>query len=81
MEIVAVSSEEKSSAGGVASVVQQLGLTFPIIHDPSNKISELYPTNGIPYVIFIDKSGKVVNTVMGLNEDIGKEIADTFGLS
>jgi hypothetical protein len=61
--------------------VGKMGLKFPIMHDPSGTISKMYPTSGIPYVVFVDKNGEVVSTALGSNPAIGEEIISTFGLS
>jgi thiol-disulfide isomerase/thioredoxin len=80
VEIIAISSEENSAAGSIQGVVTKKGLTFPVIHDSTGKIQEMFPSTGIPYLIFIDKNGIVVNDVMGYNPEIGQEILSTFGL-
>jgi cytochrome c biogenesis protein CcmG, thiol:disulfide interchange protein DsbE len=81
VEIIAISNEAADSAGAIKSLVGKMGLKFPIMHDPSGMISKMYPTTGIPYVIFIDKNGDVVNTALGSNPAIAEEIISTFGLA
>jgi thiol-disulfide isomerase/thioredoxin len=81
VEIIAISSEDMQAAGNIKTLVGKMNLSFPILHDPSQGISKLYPTNGIPYLVFIDKTGVVVDTALGSNPDIGKEITRIFGLS
>ena len=80
VEIIAVTSEDPQAVGNIGTVVSQLGLTFPIVHDPSNKISAMYPTRGIPYVIFIGRDGTVLDTALGYNPNIGDEITRICGL-
>jgi thiol-disulfide isomerase/thioredoxin len=80
VEIIAVTSEDPQAAGNINTVVGQLGLTFPIVHDPSGKISAMYPTRGIPYVIFIGRDGIVLDTALGYNPNIADEINRLFGL-
>jgi thiol-disulfide isomerase/thioredoxin len=81
VEIIAVTDEDAAALGTINTVVSQLGLTFPVIHDPSGSISAMYPTRGIPYVVFIDKNGVVIDTALGYNESIGDEIIAKFGLT
>lgn len=80
VEIIAISAEDRNMSGPIAKVVGDLGLTFPVMHDPSKTISAMYPTQGIPYLVFIDKNGIVIGEAMGANPAIGEEIIDKFGL-
>jgi thiol-disulfide isomerase/thioredoxin len=80
VEIIAISDEDRGAATAIAGAVQQAGLTFPVMHDPSHTIGKMFPTSGIPYLIFIDKNGTVVSDLLGYNPEIGKEITDIFSL-
>ena len=80
LEIIAVTSEDRSAAGKVASMVRDKGITFPVMHDPSRKISNLFPSRAIPFLVFISADGKVVGTHTGYNPKIGDEILRIFGL-
>ncbi len=80
VEIIAITSESRNNAGRVADVANEKNLTFPVMHDPSRAISRLYPSQYIPYLVFIDKDGIVIDTVVGYNPKVGEEILETFGL-
>jgi thiol-disulfide isomerase/thioredoxin len=80
VEIIAISDEGRNASAPIAKLVGDMGLSFPVMHDPSHSISRMYPTQGIPYLVFIDKNGVVVGEALGYNPAIGEEIIDTFGL-
>lgn len=78
--IIAVSDEDAGSAGKIQAAIQAKGITFPVIHDSDKTISSMYPTNAIPYLVFIDKDGNVVDTHLGADPNIGNAIKQKFGL-
>jgi len=80
VEIIAISTEARPAASAIARVVTEKSLTFPIIHDPSGGISQLYPTRVLPYLVFVNRDGMVVNIITGARADIGDVIIGTFGL-
>ncbi|MCX6646961.1 MAG: TlpA disulfide reductase family protein [bacterium] len=80
-EVIAVSSEARNSANSIASVVNQKGLTFPVIHDPSGGIGNLYPTRSIPYLVLINMDGTVRKMQIGYSPTVGEEILEEFGLN
>ena len=47
------------------SFAEQLDLTFPILHQPSGTIQELYQTTGVPESFIIDRNGVIVRKVAG----------------
>ena len=63
LQIVAVNYAEKKKA--VDQFIADNGYTFPFAYDEEAKIMELYPSDGIPYTILIDKEGKVYRTFLG----------------
>ena len=63
LQIVAVNYAEKKKA--VDQFIADNGYTFPFAYDEYAKIMELYPSDGIPYTILIDKEGKVYRTFLG----------------
>jgi thiol-disulfide isomerase/thioredoxin len=80
VEIIAITREDRSAAGKVSQMVAEMGITFPIMHDPSGKVSGLFPTRAIPFLVFISVEGNVVDTHTGYDPNIGEEILRTFGL-
>ena len=48
--------------------LQEKGYTFSVAYDEDNAIGALYPTDGIPYTVFI-KNGVIEKTFLGRPED------------
>ncbi|MGN0425699.1 MAG: TlpA family protein disulfide reductase [Acetatifactor sp.] len=63
LQIVAVNYAEKRK--DVDKFIADNGYTFPFAYDEEAKIMGLYPSDGIPYTIIIDKEGKVFRTFLG----------------
>ena len=63
-KIVAISVDE-GGAKGVEEFVQELGLTFEILHDRSADIQRVYQTTGLPESFLLDKNGVIVKKVIG----------------
>ena len=54
--------------GNLRSFADELGLTFPILHDPSGDIQLLYQTTGVPESFVIGKDGLIYKKVAGPTE-------------
>ena len=76
LEILAVSidSEFGSSdylgrlGGDIREFADSLGLTFPILHDPSGGIQQAYQTTGVPETFVIGRDGIIYKKVAGGTE-------------
>lgn len=64
LEILAISIDALG-AQVVAPFMQQYGLTFPALLDPTGSIERLYRTGGVPESFVIDKQGRLVEKVVG----------------
>lgn len=72
-EILAVSVDAASGTtdeygrpgGDLAAFVEEYGLTFPILHDPSGAIQRRYQTTGVPESWVVDREGTVVKKWAG----------------
>ncbi len=51
--------------GDLAAFAEELGLTFPILHNPSGDIQLLYQTTGVPESFLIGKDGLIYKKVAG----------------
>ena len=63
LQIVAINYAEKKQT--VDQFIADNGYTFPFAYDEEAGVMELYPSEGIPYTILIDKSGRVYKTFLG----------------
>jgi thiol-disulfide isomerase/thioredoxin len=64
LRILAVSIDE-GDARDVQQFVQELGLSFEILHDQSGDIQRVYQTTGVPESFLLDKNGVIVKKVIG----------------
>ena len=51
--------------GDLKAFAKELGLTFPIFHDPSGKIQEIYQTTGVPETFIVGRDGIIYRKVAG----------------
>ena len=63
-QIIAVSIDEGSPAD-VLSFVQELKLSFDVLHDRSGDIQRVYQTTGVPESFLLDKNGVIAKRVIG----------------
>ena len=53
------------AGGNLAEFTTSLGLTFPILHNPSGNIQSIYQTTGVPESFLIGKDGIIYKKVAG----------------
>jgi len=51
--------------GDLAAFAEQLELTFPILHNPSGDIQQIYQTTGVPESFVIGRDGVIYKKVAG----------------
>lgn len=76
LKIVAVSIDAAPGAadrsgnrgGDISQFARDLGLTFPIWHDPSGAVARTYRTTGVPESWVIDRNGVIQKKVIGATE-------------
>lgn len=51
--------------GDLQAFANELGLTFPILHDPSGKIEQIYQTTGVPETFLVGRDGLIYKKVAG----------------
>ena len=54
--------------GTVTAFLEKNGYTFPVALDPEYEISNLYPTEGIPYTVIVGTDGKVAAIQVGARD-------------
>ncbi len=80
IEIIAITSEGASAKQAIKQMVASMGLRFPVMHDPSREISRIYPTRGIPFLVFIDIDGTLRATFTGYSNRLDELVAEAFGI-
>ena len=54
--------------GDIQAFARDLGLTFPILHDPAGSIQQIYQTTGVPETFLIGRDGLIYKKVAGPTE-------------
>jgi thiol-disulfide isomerase/thioredoxin len=80
VEVIAITSEPKNKAREIAQFINGQEINFRVIHDASTGIQNLYPTRGIPYLVFIDTNGVAVQNHTGYDPNLASELIELFGL-
>ncbi len=76
LEILAVSIDAEAGTfdlfgrpgGDIQAFADSLGLTFPLLHDPSGGIQQLYQTTGVPETFLVGRDGIIYKKVAGGTE-------------
>ena len=70
LRAIAISVDGPETAADVRATVKRYRWTMPVIHDKDGSISSVHnPRGTIPYVIFIDKDGKVAHAQVGFEHE------------
>ena len=80
VEIIAVTSEDTEKWETIIDTARAKQLGFTVIHDPSSMISNAYAHQDVPFLVFIDKEGKVVSTETGFNPAVDVTLTRIFDL-
>lgn len=67
LRIAAVSIDQSDSTA-VRAFVEELGLTFDILHDRSGAIQRTFQTTGVPESFLLDREGRIVRRVIGAHD-------------
>lgn len=67
LHVIAVSVDNGDDED-VRGWVEERGLTFTVLHDPSGTIERDYQTTGVPESFVIDRDGIIVKKVIGATE-------------
>jgi len=64
LKIVAISIDDPGTDAQIREFVKTFGLTFQILHDPKNVISESYQVGGYPETFVVGRDGVIRKKVM-----------------
>ena len=67
LEILAITTDEKSDRAKVAPFVEKYGLTFPVLYDEG--IADAYGVNGMPSTVYVDAQGRTRYQTTGFYGD------------
>jgi cytochrome c biogenesis protein CcmG, thiol:disulfide interchange protein DsbE len=68
LKVVAVSMDDPRSEDKIRAFVQEFGLTFQILYDPTGKITNDYQTTGVPETFVIARDGVIRKKVIGASD-------------
>ena len=74
--VVGVSVDDKGSADLIRTFTEELGIDFPIYHDPSWEIVDSYSLLGLPGTFLVDAEGIVVRKWMGPFRPMDEDVQD-----
>jgi peroxiredoxin len=77
-EMLAISVDEKPEV--VAKFRERLGLSFPILLDPDQFVTNQYQTAGFPESILLDVQGRIIERYVGPRDWDHKNFADRIRL-
>lgn len=76
--VVAVSVDDRGATEQIMGFTEELGLTFPIYHDPTWEIMESYLLLGLPGSFLIDSEGAIARKWTGpfrpMEEDVQRDV-------
>lgn len=65
LQVVAVSVDDAGAEDHIREFVKEYGLTFQILHDPTQSIKASYQVAGYPETFIIGREGKIRRKVIG----------------
>jgi peroxiredoxin len=65
VEIIGITSQSADKKNSILQFRRTNGITFPIMHDPSGMIADVYSHDYEPFFAFIGKDGNVINGYTG----------------
>lgn len=84
IEIIAASQDVSQNKAAdlvkIKNFVDELKITFTVVYDEDFNIAKKYPTPGIPYVVLIDKEGKIVKRITGYSKGLEQTVVTALKL-
>lgn len=62
---IAAVSIDKDDSTKVRAFMNGFGVTFDVLHDPENRIQQLFQGTGVPESFLVDRDGMIVRIVYG----------------
>jgi len=75
LEVVGVSIDAASERDGVQRFLERHGITFRILHDPSQAVVSAFRTVGVPETFLIDRAGMIVERFAGEFDPTADEVS------
>jgi len=78
IEVIAINCEPLEDVDKVREILDEKGVQFPVIHDPTEKLRDLYFHEMIPYYILVDKDGNFFEDFINTNYELEDVILCTY---
>ncbi len=65
VEFLAVNVSSQDTLDAAVRLVDQMGITFPVLFDYDGSVASLYRVRGLPSTYFIDSTGKIQKIIIG----------------
>ena len=75
-QVVGVSVDDSGSRDQIVAFTEEVGVTFPIYHEPSWAIMDAYLLLGLPGTFLIDRDGRIVRKWTGPFEPMDQEVQE-----
>jgi len=75
-QVVGVSVDDRGSRKTIREFLDELGIDFPIYHDPSWEISDKYGLLGLPGTFLMDEQARLVQRWTGGFDPMTREVRD-----
>lgn len=63
--VLAVSVDAAHAQPLIRQFLEEHSLTFPVLHDPESRVSEVFRTRGVPETLVLDGAGTIVKRFSG----------------
>ena len=60
-----VGVDDGEDVAAIRGFTQELGISYPIWRDPQTDVEKIFNAPGLPYTVFVDRSGKVQTVFLG----------------
>jgi cytochrome c biogenesis protein CcmG, thiol:disulfide interchange protein DsbE len=68
LQVVSVSIDDRGTEPRIRAFAKEFGLTFPILHDATGTVSNVYQTTGVPETFIIARDGVIRKKIIGATD-------------
>lgn len=76
LHIVGVTIDAAMDANAVQRFLDEIGITFLILHDPADRVSRQFRTAGVPETFLIDSDGRIVQRWIGRFDPLAADVVE-----
>jgi peroxiredoxin len=78
VEVIGVTVDDTTNPRDMDNLAEEMGLDFPLIHDPTTAIATTFFHQQVPHVVVIDINGNIVGTITGTRSSMDDILKATF---